>query len=257
MLQRLLNAANSRITNLWPAKLNFGKLRAPIATISFDDFPRSAWTVGGRILESHGIRGTYFVSAAFSPDRLRNGAAYGITPGVTYYELDDLAAAYERGHEIGCHTFDHIRAPELTNEALEQSLARNAEFVRHHLGDVIMTSFAFPQGAANVRVKRLASDHFAVCRGTWPGINKGLFDLSLLRAVAIDADFEKKFRLADIIQRAKAENAWVVFFTHDVDDHPSTWGCTPKVLDSVVSQLLEQGIEVLPLKNALARVIFG
>src|SRR6476620_11188884 len=121
MLQRLLNAANSRITNLWPAKLNFGKLRAPIATISFDDFPRSAWTVGGRILESHGIRGTYFVSAAFSPDRLRNGAAYGITPGVTYYELGDLAAAYERGHEIGCHTFDHIRAPELTNEALEQS----------------------------------------------------------------------------------------------------------------------------------------
>src|SRR5215471_13969518 len=135
MLQRLVNAANNRFTHLWPAKLNFGRLRAPIATISFDDFPRSAWTVGGQILESYGVRGTYFVSAAFSPDRLRREPAHGITPGVTYYELDDLAAAYERGHEIGCHTFDHIRAPELTNSALEESIARNAEFVRQHLGD--------------------------------------------------------------------------------------------------------------------------
>ena len=96
MLQRLLNAANNRITNLWPAKLNFGRLRAPIATISFDDFPHSAWKVGGRILESHGVRGTYFVSAAFSPDRLRNGATYGITPGVTYYELDDQLKPVEK-----------------------------------------------------------------------------------------------------------------------------------------------------------------
>ena len=257
MLSRLLSAAQNRATNLWPAKLSLGRLRSPVATITFDDFPRTAWTAGGRILESYNVRGTYFVSAAFSPDRLRKGPAYGITPGVSYYELDDLTAAHESGHEIGCHSFDHIRAPELTNAALEESVARNADFVRKRLGDVIMTSFAFPQGAANIRVKRLLGKHFAVCRGGWPGINKGIFDLSLLKAISLDAGFQQKFRLTDIIRKAKATNAWIVFLTHDIGDRPSTWGCTPQLFNSVVSELLENGIEILPLKNALARVAFG
>ena len=257
MLSRLVKAANNRVTNHWPVRLSVGRLRAPIATITFDDFPRSAWTVGGRILDSYGVRGTYFVSAAFSPQRLRQKPAAGITPAVTYYELDDLAAAYERGHEIGCHSFDHIRAPQLKKADLKESVARNAEFVKSCLGDVIMTSFAFPQGAANIRVKRLLSKHFAVCRGTWPGINAGLFDLALLKAVALDTNFDRRFRLSELIQKAKASKAWIVFFTHDVDDKPSTWGCTPRQFHSIVSELVDNGIEILPLKSALARVVFG
>jgi hypothetical protein len=120
-----------------------------------------------------------------------------------------------------------------------------------------MTSFAFPQGAANIRVKRLFSKHFAACRGTWPGINAGLFDLALLKAVALDSSFDRRFRLSDLIRKAKARNAWIVFFTHDVDDNPSTWGCTPTQLRSVVSELVDHGIEILPMKSALAKVVFG
>lgn len=256
MLSRLLNAANNRVTNAWPVKLSLGRLRAPVATITFDDFPRTAWTVGGRILESHGVRGTYFVSAAFAPERLQEAPAFGITEGVTYYEIDDLAAAHDNGHEIGCHSFGHVRAPMLTNADLIASVERNAEFVRRCLGDVVMTSFAFPQGAANVRTKRLLSKRFAVCRGTWPGINSGLFDLSLLRTTALDRQFDEA-RFSDVIRKAKASNAWIVIYTHDIDDKPSPWGCTPRHLGSVVEQLLKHGIEVLPLKNALARVAFG
>ncbi len=38
---------------------------AAIASLSFDDFPRSAWTVGGPILARHGVRATYYVAGRF------------------------------------------------------------------------------------------------------------------------------------------------------------------------------------------------
>ena len=47
-------------------------LTSPIASPTFDDFPRIAWTVCRRILEDAGFRGTYFVSATFSLPRIRD-----------------------------------------------------------------------------------------------------------------------------------------------------------------------------------------
>ncbi len=35
----------------------------PIVSFTFDDFPRSAYTVGGAILEEFGARGTYYATA--------------------------------------------------------------------------------------------------------------------------------------------------------------------------------------------------
>ena len=30
----------------------------PLASISFDDFPRTAWTIGGDIMRKQGVKGT-------------------------------------------------------------------------------------------------------------------------------------------------------------------------------------------------------
>ena len=35
----------------------------PIVSFTFDDFPRTAYSVGGAILEKFGARGTYYVAA--------------------------------------------------------------------------------------------------------------------------------------------------------------------------------------------------
>jgi peptidoglycan/xylan/chitin deacetylase (PgdA/CDA1 family) len=47
--------------------------REPMISFTFDDFPRSALHVAGRILEDHGIAGTYYVSlglmGTLTPDR--------------------------------------------------------------------------------------------------------------------------------------------------------------------------------------------
>jgi peptidoglycan/xylan/chitin deacetylase (PgdA/CDA1 family) len=256
MLRRLARATGVRLTNTWPAKQCLGRLSAPVATIAFDDFPHSAWTTGARVLDGYGARATFFVSAAFSPQNLRRCPAAGATEGVRYFEPEDVVAAHAQGHEIGCHSFEHRHAVLLTNAQLEESIEKNAAFLRELLGDVVMTSFSYPQGRANIRTKRFLSRHFAACRGGWPGINAGLVDLSLLRCFNLDSQTLERYPVSRLIDRAKARNGWLIFAAHDVSASPSRWGCTPKLLDSVVSQLVQSGFEILPLKHALARVAF-
>jgi peptidoglycan/xylan/chitin deacetylase (PgdA/CDA1 family) len=256
MLRRVIRAGHRRLTNVWPVKQCVARLTAPVATITFDDFPHSAWAVGAPILERHGVRGTYFVSAAFSPESLRRRPPAGPIEGVRYYDLEDVIAAYAHGHEIGCHSFDHRHAPLQTNVELEKSIRSNASFVRDLLGDLIMTSFAFPQGEVNIRTKEFMGKRFAACRGTWPGINAGVIDLSLLRCVGLEPVALHQHPVKELIDRAKARNGWLIFNVHDVSAVPSRWGCTPELLESVVASLLNSGIEILTLKNALARAAF-
>jgi peptidoglycan/xylan/chitin deacetylase (PgdA/CDA1 family) len=251
----LLKVANRVITKSWPAKLSHSKLSSAVATICFDDFPRSAWTVGGSILEDFGVRGSYFVSAAFSPERLRMQPAAGSIPAVEFYELEDIVEAHERGHEIGCHTYDHINVPLLNNAELEHSLLLNAEFFRSLLGDVPITSFAYPQGSVNVRTKHLCAKNFTVCRGTHFGLNSGIIDLALLRSIALNDTFSPDTELDRLIANAKLKKAWLIFYTHDISDAPSPWGCTSRIFEQLVTKLLDNDIDIITLKAGANRVL--
>ena len=231
------------------------RLTAPIATFTFDDFPNTAWMNGGPILESFGVRGTYFVARAFSPENLRQFPATETMAGVYYYELDDIIDAHTQGHEIGCHTSDHKNVSQQSNRELEDSISLNAKFIRDLLGDVIMTSFAYPQGNVSIKAKQFLSKKFSVCRGTRPGINTKLIDLSQLKCINLDASFGK-YSVDTLIKETKACNGWIIFNTHDVTSSPSPYGCTPELLQTVVSAVAKSGIEILPIKHALGRAMF-
>ena len=110
------------------------RLDRPVASISFDDFAQTAWTAGGHILQSAGVRGTYFVSGSYC----RREA-----DGIKYFEPDDLVAAHGNGHEIACHTFDHRTVSTLTASEIEASIKRNLAFVRKPPGDVMMNVICF------------------------------------------------------------------------------------------------------------------
>src|SRR6202012_2766789 len=36
-----------------------------VASITFDDFPKSAWDQGGAVMARHGVRGTYYTAGGF------------------------------------------------------------------------------------------------------------------------------------------------------------------------------------------------
>ena len=71
----------------------------PIVSFTFDDFPRSALSVGGEILSRYGVRGTYYASIGLM--NRCNALGQQFTP-------EDLARVLQDGHELASHTYSHI-----------------------------------------------------------------------------------------------------------------------------------------------------
>ena len=224
------------------------RLQAPLASITFDDFPASAWTVGGEILARRNLKGTYYVSGSYSGRTL---------DGLTYFDarqLVDLAAA---GHEVGCHSFSHIRGARLGDYELLSDVDRNASFVQDHLGDYRLSSFAYPFGDASLRTKSLFGRRFSCSRGISKGVNHGLVDLSQLKAIGLESAWWTPEYVEKAVRRVKRDNGWLIFFTHDVSEDPSPYGATPGMLNHALDLLQAAHIEVLPVKHALARTLFN
>ncbi|MEO6340914.1 MAG: polysaccharide deacetylase family protein, partial [Caulobacteraceae bacterium] len=169
--------ANNFITRRIPVKCIRSKLNAPVASFTFDDFPRSAWTIGGPILARYGARATYYPAGVFCGR---------IEDGIDYFDRDDLIACAAAGHEIGCHTYSHLRGAKTASKALTGDVTRNADFLRDALGDMPPASFAYPFGEVTPRTKLLLSEMFPVSRGIRPGVNAGVIDLAQLKAYPLE-----------------------------------------------------------------------
>jgi len=244
---RAKTAFSERLTRNWSPHALANRAGTALVTFTFDDFPRSAATAGAPILRSYGVKATYFVSGARSGRHL---------DGVEQFTEGDLVEVAEAGHEVGCHTFGHIRLPVSTPTEISDDLSRNRDFVNRVLGEYHMTSFAYPFGHASIAAKNFIGRHFPVARGICFGINKRRVDFSLLRAVSLERAFDHG-RVLKVLDEARRTNGWVLFFTHDVSDTPSPYGCRPSELARVVEAVLERRIAVLPMKRAAAKVRFS
>jgi len=242
-----LDRVNNWLSRRVPAKPVLTRLPRPVASLTFDDFPRSAWTHGAPIVERFGGRATYFTSGRFCGIR---------EEGIDYYDADDLRAVHAAGHEVGAHTFFHRHVPEVGSRDLVEDTHRNAEFIRGIVGDVEVSSFAFPYGNVSPRTKLLYSRLYPCCRGIRPGINTGLVDLAQLWAVSLEVRMWSAELVERRVQEAIERSGWIVFFTHDVSETPTLYGSTPAILEHALRTVGEAGIEVLPVRDAL-RVATG
>lgn len=242
----MLERVNNTLTRAVSFKRARSRLTAPLASFSFDDFPRSAWTTGGPILDRFGAKATYYVAGRFHGVR---------EDGLDYFESDDLRAVHAAGHELGCHTFSHRHSPQVDSTELGADLDRNEAFVREAVGPMEFGSFAYPYGDASPRTKLLAGRRFPVSRGIRAGVNGRRLDLGQLCAVPL----EQRSWTAEAIERhvetARQTNGWIVFFSHDVSDAPSPYGATPAMLEHALAEVRDAGTEILTVKDALARAV--
>jgi peptidoglycan/xylan/chitin deacetylase (PgdA/CDA1 family) len=218
----------------------------PIVSFTFDDCPASAARIGAKMLEDRGLAGTFYLSQRFC------GAE---EDGLDYYDRFDLEALADKGHEIGCHTASHLHVPATSTGDLVEDIDANAAFIRENLGDIRMTTFAFPFGEIDLRTKFLMQNRFAACRTTEPGVNRNVADLGALRAEKLYWSRDAQ-SLRALLKGAATSRSWLILYTHDVSDNPSRFGCNPAMLEAAIGTALSYDCNVLPVRNALGAVRF-
>ncbi|WP_332653674.1 polysaccharide deacetylase family protein [Brevundimonas sp.] len=212
-----------------------------VFSLSFDDFPASAWTEAGPVLAQHGVKATYYVCG---------GLCDGVNMDRDQYRVEHLQALHAAGHEVGCHTFGHTSALKMDGEALRLSLEANAAWVAERLDGHRMTTFAWPFGDATVGAKREVRGRFAMARGVRDGVNAGREDRALIKSIGLESRRLPGYDLEALMAEAAERRGWLTAYGHDVSDRPTDYGCTPEDLDRVLRLAKAAGLEVLPVGSA-------
>jgi peptidoglycan/xylan/chitin deacetylase (PgdA/CDA1 family) len=214
----------------------------PMVSFTFDDVPKSAATVGAAILDSHGVHGTFYVI----------GSQVGTSsPLWDMVDGEDIVALHRAGHEIACHTFSHKRACDLGAETLLAEVTRNQQYLQSLDCSIRIENFAYPFGYGSFVRKRQLKTVFKSCRSIVPGINSGSVDLQFLRAMPLIERRIDRDGIERAFDQAQAANGWLIFYTHDVADEPSPYGCSPALLNEALEAASRRKIPVLNMAEAL------
>lgn len=215
----------------------------PIVSFTFDDFPRSALTVGGSILKYCGASGTYY-------------AALGLLNKVTdlgeHFGMEDLERLLNCGHELGSHTLKHTSCRATRLSDFLNDMKKGKQAIEEITGVQKEHHFSYPYGHATLLAKRKVGATVSSCRGNTPGINKAPVDLNLLRANSLYSwclDLESIDRLLKVNQKSRG---WLIFYTHDISENPSPYGCKPREFENVVNLALKSNATILPIGKAIA-----
>jgi peptidoglycan/xylan/chitin deacetylase (PgdA/CDA1 family) len=247
IIRSQLGAVRSGILSSLYRRVALFRESEPIVSFTFDDFPRTALSTGGTILEAFGARGTYYTAAS-----LMNGSSeIG-----DHFTADDLTAVLRRGHEFGNHTFSHSSGRALSSHAFRADVEKGKHALEKLAGQSA-ENFCYPYGHVTLGTKRALSSHVRSARGTYGGFNGPDVDLNLLRANRLYGDVDQVPRLNALIQENIQRKAWLIFYTHDVRPQPSPYGCTPALFEAVVSCAARSGSRLLTIQQVLAELGVG
>jgi peptidoglycan/xylan/chitin deacetylase (PgdA/CDA1 family) len=218
---------------------------APIVTFSFDDFPRTALTVGAEILEDFGARATYYVAMSLMNSSNDLGEQF---------RQEDLPALVDRGHELASHTFSHLSARRVSCD----TFVRDAEKGERALQDEIRLpgsgNFAYPYGEATLEAKKRLGPTLTSCRGTCPGLNGPEVDLNLLRANCLYGGLDVADAAKELVLENKEQGRWLIFYSHDVAAQPSPFGCTPQLLEAICSFAASCGAHFMTVAEVMKQL---
>ncbi len=218
---------------------------APTVSFTFDDFPRSALTVGAGIIERFGGRATYYTAMGLMGTSNKLGEHFIAT---------DLSALIERGHELANHTFSHRSARRTSCDEFIEDVTRCEKAIRATIGANSSNNFAYPYGETTLAMKKQLGPRLGSSRGTCGGLNGPQVDLNLLRANRLYGGVEQFEPAKRLILENEKRNSWLIFYTHDVSEDPSPFGCTPALLERTASFAAERGHRSVPIASVVTEL---
>lgn len=221
--------------------------RGPIVSFCFDDFPRTAFTTGGRILKSLGVAGSYYVAA---------GLMNTVNDLGEQFHREDLDAALSDGHELASHTFSHISCRSVSAPRFVEDVQKGRQAIEQLTGKPDSGNFAFPFGDFTLKAKKLVGAGAVSCRSTWNGFNGPDVDLNLLRANSLYGGRDQYALVQKLILDNERKESWLIFYSHDVQDTPSRFGCTPALLEFAVSFALQTSARILTVADVVTNLAY-
>jgi peptidoglycan/xylan/chitin deacetylase (PgdA/CDA1 family) len=219
--------------------------RGPIVSFTFDDFPRSALTVGGQILKNRGVRGTYYAAVGLMNKSNELGEQF---------RGHDLDALLSDGHELASHTFSHISCYSVSDANFRKEVEQGRRALKELTARNDSGNFAFPFGEVTAKAKKTIGSTVLSSRSIWGGVNGPEVDLRLLRANSLYGDRDKCAQVRELILDNERRRTWLIFYSHDVDDTPSRYGCTPELLEFAVL-LASRGARILTVAEVVTDLI--
>lgn len=215
----------------------------PVVSFAFDDFPRTAYTIGGAILKDSGARGTFYTAIGLMNSANASG---------DQFRLDDLYSLVADGHELANHTFHHVSSHTTSLRDFLQEVREGRAAIQKVPGLAVSNNFAYPFGAVTAATKRALAKEMLSCRGIYWGVNGPRIDLNLLRANPLYGDADQLGFVRRLLRNNEQSTGWLIFYTHDVRSAPSPYGCTPTLLESAVKVVLERSMKILTIDEVLA-----
>jgi peptidoglycan/xylan/chitin deacetylase (PgdA/CDA1 family) len=246
-MNALWSTAKAKISNRMATHFRIEPFRLrnemPMVSFTFDDIPKSAATTGARMLEDHGVRGTFYVSG---------GLVGAPSPHWTAIDAPDIVALHRRGHEIGCHTFSHSRTCDLDAASLTAEIEQNRRYLRAVDPSIKIENFAYPYGFGSFGRKPQLRAAFQSCRSIVPGVNIGAVDLQFLRAIPLIDQHTDRETIERALDETQSHNGWLIFYGHDVTETPSPYGCSPALLNHALETASRRNIRGMTMAEALS-----
>jgi peptidoglycan/xylan/chitin deacetylase (PgdA/CDA1 family) len=243
-MSRIDGFVHKGIAQRFSRKLAVPVSSSPLISFTFDDFPRTALTVAGAMLTENGLRGTYYAAMGLMGRRTSVGEIYN---------AEDLVALVDAGHELACHTFDHLSCRRVGESELQKNCDRNRRAMAETLSGYRLRNFSFPFGDVTWPAKSSLAPIYDSCRTTKCGINRNPIDLAFLRAnpmYSASPISELHRLIAENVERA----GWLIMYTHDVGPQPSAFGCTPAYFGDILSSAIASGASIVTVAEAISRL---
>ncbi len=172
-------------------------------TFTFDDGASGQWQHAVPILETHDMRGTFFLIGA-------SVEAWYSTLGCIH--VPQMLSIAAKGHEIGSHTYNHRSLTTLDDAGVHEQMALDKEFFRRWGIDVM--SLAYPYSATDARVQSIVGQYVEFARDGYPRMTnssvwKELNPLDLKWSSLSDDHFE-------CVDTAIATGTWALGVFHQI-----------------------------------------